>query len=254
MTKLKKQHRPPEQVPVRLRICCEDSGGIKLEAAAETEEDKPQLRRFSMTAYTGGPMSITGWRYPVVVDLAGLRVPRKSRPILKDHDRGQIVGHTDGIRVTDGRMEVTGVISGAGATAAEVIATSQNGFPWQSSLGATADKVVFIAEGKTAKANGQEFSGPLYIARKATLGEVSFVALGADDETSAHVAAGAANRNLEVTTMESLAMGMRRTKSMLIAWGLSEPTTGACMTCTGTCGNGAGIGITWNCRVALIQR
>ena len=29
-------------------------------------------RRFTMTAYTGGPMRIRGWRYPIAIDLAGL--------------------------------------------------------------------------------------------------------------------------------------------------------------------------------------
>ncbi|WP_206036132.1 phage major capsid protein [Crateriforma spongiae] len=85
------------------------------------------------------------------------------------------------------------MISGVGATAQEVIATSENGFPWQASLGASADKVVFIPEGKTANANGREFKGPVYVARKSTLGEVSFVALGADDDTEARVAAGLAD-------------------------------------------------------------
>ncbi len=86
-----------------------------------------------------------------------MRVTRKSRPILKDHDRASIVGHTDDIMVGDSRLEVAGVISGVGNTAQEVIATSENGFPWQASLGANADKVVFIPEGKTATANSREF-------------------------------------------------------------------------------------------------
>jgi site-specific DNA recombinase len=51
----------------------------------------------SMVAYTGGAMRLGGWPYPVVVDFAGMRVTRKSRPILKDHDRASIVGHTDDI-------------------------------------------------------------------------------------------------------------------------------------------------------------
>ncbi|TWT68633.1 hypothetical protein [Crateriforma conspicua] len=118
-----------------------------------------------------------------------MRVTRKSRPILKDHDRGSIVGHTDDIAITDKSLQVAGVISGVGSTAQEVIATSENGFPWQASLGASADKVVFIPEGKSAKANGRDHKGPVYIARKSTLGEVSFVALGADDNTEARVAA-----------------------------------------------------------------
>ncbi len=178
-----------ESVPSSLRIVCDDANSISLQAAEPAEEGKPALRKFSMTAYTGGAMRLGGWPHPVVVDLAGIRVTRKSRPILKDHDRGSIVGHTNDISVNDSSLAVAGVISGVGATAQEVIATSENGFPWQASLGASADKVVFIPEGKTAQANGREFSGPVYIARKSTLGEVSFVALGADDDTEARVAA-----------------------------------------------------------------
>jgi hypothetical protein len=179
-----------ESVPSSLRIVCDDASSINLHAAEAREEGKPALRKFSMVAYTGGAMRLGGWPYPVVVDLAGMRVTRKSRPILKDHDRASIVGHTDDIMVGDSRLEVAGVISGVGNTAQEVIATSENGFPWQASLGANADKVVFIPEGKTATANSREFKGPVYIARKSTLGEVSFVALGADDDTEARIAAG----------------------------------------------------------------
>ncbi len=179
-----------ESVPSSLRIVCDDAATITLAAAETPEEGKPALRKFSMTAYTGGAMRLGGWPYPVVVDLTGMRVTRKSRPILKDHDRGSIVGHTDDIAVTEKSLEVAGVISGVGVTAQEVIATSENGFPWQASLGASADKVVFIPDGKSAKANGRDFKGPVYIARKSTLGEISFVALGADDDTEARVAAG----------------------------------------------------------------
>ena len=202
MKSLKNPPRPLERVPTRLRLFCEDGGGVRLAAALPLEGDKPPLRRFSMTAYTGGAMQLSGWRYPVVVDLAGLRVPKKSRPILKDHNPGQIVGHTDEITVAEQSLEVAGVVSGTGATAQEIIATSENGFPWQSSIGATAEKVVFITDGKTASANGREFTGPVYIARKSVLGEVSFVALGADDDTFARVAAEAGEQQLEVATME----------------------------------------------------
>ena len=192
-----------ESVPSSLRIVCDDASSINLQAAETAEEGKPALRKFSMVAYTGGAMRLGGWPYPVVVDLAGMRVTRKSRPILKDHDRASIVGHTDDIVVGDSRLEVAGVISGVGNTAQEVIATSENGFPWQASLGANADKVVFIPEGKTATANSREFKGPVYIARKSTLGEVSFVALGADDDTEARIAAGQSGDDEELDNEES---------------------------------------------------
>jgi len=171
-----------------------------LEIAAAEGEDKG-LRRFTMQAYTGGAMSIAGWPYPVVIDLAGLRIPARSRPILKDHSTGQIVGHTNAIEKTESLLNVSGVVSGAGEAAREVIASSDNGFPWQASVGARVEKVVFIPAGRSARANGKEFKGPLYVARKSTLGELSFVALGADDATSAKVAASAAGQKTEVYTM-----------------------------------------------------
>ena len=198
--KFKTSTKRPDQVPSQLRLLTDS---IRLEAAQPIEGDKPPLRRFSMTAYTGGAMQLAGWRYPVVIDVAGLRVTKKSRPILKDHNPSLIVGHTDEITLGQSTIDVSGVVSGAGSVAQEIIATSENGFPWQASIGAAADKVIFVTEGRTANANGREFAGPVYIARKSTLGEVSFVALGADDETWAQVAASAnPSTVLEVTTME----------------------------------------------------
>ena len=44
------------------------------------------LPRFRMVAYTGGPMKVSGWRHPVVIDLAGLAIPSQSRPIRFGHD------------------------------------------------------------------------------------------------------------------------------------------------------------------------
>lgn len=166
-----------------------EPGGVRIEASSAAAEGKT-LRRFNMTAYTGGAMTLSGWPHPVVVDLAGLAVGKKSRPILMDHDTGRIVGHTDAVSTEGGALTVAGVISGVGSAAQEVIGASDNGFPWQASLGAAVKKVVFVPEGKTASANGKEFAGPVYMVRQAKLGEVSFVALGADDTTSAKVEAG----------------------------------------------------------------
>jgi len=180
----------------RLLNLCAPVGGW-IEAGPPTgDASAPALRRFSMTAYTGGPMMLAGWPHPVVVDLAGLQVAgggTKSRPILKDHNRSLIVGHTDSVRVEGSQLLVSGVISGAGPVAREIVESSRNGFPWQASLGAMAQPggMEFVPKGKRAVANGREFEGPVHIARRSVLGEVSFVALGADDNTTASVAAAA---------------------------------------------------------------
>jgi hypothetical protein len=51
------------------------------------------------------------------------------------------------------------------------------------------DEFELIKEGQTALVNGRSFSGPVNVVRKATLGEISFVDLGADGATSANVTA-----------------------------------------------------------------
>ena len=164
-----------------------------LQAEATPEgETASGLPKFSMVAYTGGAMTVRGWDAPVVVDLAGLQWTAKARPILKDHSASLVVGHTTAIRVVGGDLVVDGVISGAGAVARDVVDSSRNGFPWQASIGADAGGIEFIGDGETVTANGRDFDGPVYVSRRAVLGEVSFVALGADDSTEARVAATAA--------------------------------------------------------------
>ncbi len=176
-------------------------------SAAATEVPTPVLKRFAMSAYTGGAMTLRGWRAPTVIDLAGLAWSAKPRPILKDHNPSLIVGHTDSVSVVDGVLRVSGVVSGAGSVAREIIDAGVNGFPWQASVGAYATETEQIPKGRTAIANGRSFEGPVSIVRRSVLGEVSFVALGADDDTEAHIAAQAA-RNAEEFTMSLHTMSL----------------------------------------------
>lgn len=166
----------------------------RIEAAADGGESV-KLKGFKMLAYSGGAMDV-GWGVPVVVDLAGMAAPKKSRPILLQHDPLRIVGHTESVEVKAladrTELRVSGVISGASDSARSVVESSANGFPWQASIGASAKQVEFVDKGEKAEANGRTFKGPVYIVRASALSEVSFVALGADDNTSASVAACAA--------------------------------------------------------------
>jgi predicted phage tail protein len=147
------------------------------------------LPKFRMVAYTGGPMKVAGWRHPVVIDLAGLAIPSQSRPIRFGHDASAGVGHTSTVGVEDGRLVASGVISRDTHAAKEVVASAKNGFPWQASVGASVEAFEFLRENQTATVNGREVQGPLNIVRRATLGEISFVDLGADGGTTASIAA-----------------------------------------------------------------
>jgi len=172
-----------------------DPGALSIEAAADIaaadDDGKPKLPRFSMVAYTGGAMRIAGWRYPVVVDLAGLAIPSQSRPIRFGHDAASGVGHTYQLAVSEGKLVAAGVVSRDTAAAREIVASARNGFPWQASLGASVEQFEFVRENQTVLVNGREFKGPVNVVRKATLGEISFVDLAADSNSSASVAASA---------------------------------------------------------------
>ena len=134
-------------------------------------------------------MRVSGWRYPVILDLPGLAVPSQARPIRFGHDPLSGVGHTDAIRVEQGQLVATGVVSRDTPAAREVVVSSKNGFPWQASVGASVDEFEFVKDGQKVMVNGSQYNGPLNVVRKATLGEISFVDLGADGATSANVAA-----------------------------------------------------------------
>ena len=151
----------------------------------------PALPKFRMVAYTGGPMRVAGWRYPVIIDLAGLSVPSQARPIRFGHDPLSGVGHTDAIRVEGGQLIATGIVSRDTPAAREVVVSSKNGFPWQASVGAGVDEFEFVKDGQKVTVNGTQYSGPVNVVRKSSLGEISFVDLGADGATSASVAAQA---------------------------------------------------------------
>jgi phage major head subunit gpT-like protein len=145
--------------------------------------------RFTMLAYTGGPMRVAGWSIPVVVDLAGLRIPNQQRPIRLQHDVAQGVGHTDTITVADGKLHATGIVSRDTPAARDVVTSGRNGFPWQASIGASVEKVERIPPDATATVNGATHQGPVAVIRQSSLSEISFVDLGADDNTSARIAA-----------------------------------------------------------------
>lgn len=165
----------------------------------EAAEGQQSIKKFSMVAYTGGPMFPSGWwrAEPLIVDLEGLRATSQSIPVDTEHST--IVGHTTAIEIMASRVKASGVFSAFDAeantpmaeAAREVIRLAKNEFPWQSSMEFEISRPEFVQAGDTVKVNGRVFNGPAYVARKSTLRRISFVANGADSNTSTSVAATA---------------------------------------------------------------
>ncbi len=162
---------------------------IEAEATGDGAAAEARLPRFSMVAYTGGAIRTMGFAYPVVVNLDGLKIPTQQRPVRFQHSALEGVGHTERIAVQDGNLIAEGVVSRDTPAAREIVASGKMGFPWQASIGASVEELEFIKRGVTVTVNGAKFTGPVYVAHKTTLNEISFVDLGADQRTKARIAA-----------------------------------------------------------------
>lgn len=183
------------EMPGQLRF----SGGTgSAELLAAKDDDGDGLRRVKLNSYNGGMIRVNGFFSPVVVDISGVRVTAKSRPILFGHDSGRPVGHTEETQLNARNIKQTAILSVPNADQEMIIASSDNGFPWQASIGVFNIEGERIAEGEKATANGRTFKGPFVMIRKGDLQETSILSLGADDSTTVKIAASVAEIETEL--------------------------------------------------------
>ena len=149
-------------------------------------------RRFLINAYSGGKLVVSGYQVPVIVDLSGLDTSN-AVPILIDHraDVEATLGLTDRIENNGKALVLGGPITGVSSLANQVLAQSNAGHTWQASIGASVIESENIAAGKTVNVNGQQFVGPVIVARRSILKETSVLPMGADSTTSVNLAASA---------------------------------------------------------------
>ena len=159
-------------------------------------------------AYSGGKMSLPGWRHPVVVDLAGMEIP-ESVPLLTNHENktDSRIGLISAA-VRNNALEITGEIVSDSRDAADIIAQGKAGADWQLSIGADVKECELVKGSR--EVNGQEVEGPFYHIKKSTLREVSVVAVGADAHTNMKV-----NAKFNLVNQEGEAMNNKsETKSV----------------------------------------
>lgn len=161
-----------------------------IEAKQAADGEAPALPSFSMKAYNGGVMDVTGWG-PVVVDLDGMKLS-DSTPILYGHDRHNIqsiLGQSNKVEVKAGKLIASGSIMSEGDIARQIVGLSKNGFKFQASIGATPLKGKEVEAGQSIEANGKTHKGPFTLITQSRLDEISIVPLGADKTTESRIAA-----------------------------------------------------------------
>jgi hypothetical protein len=170
--------------PVEIKAACDD----------DEEHKKDMPASFAVTAYKGGAMEVEGWDQPVVIDLKGMQF---SKSVIANlgHDNDKFVGHVTAKEKTESTVQLDGLFSAETSSRDTVVKSAANGFPWEASVEVTPARkgIEEVDAGKVVKANGQEFTGPLYVARKSTLSGFGFVLRGADPDTVVSIAAKAAS-------------------------------------------------------------
>ncbi len=185
-------------MPTKEQFACAKSkpviamgASVSIEAGA-ADGDKKSPPKFNAEFYTGGALDINGWDLPVVVDLAGLENGKVLVANL-DHDSTKRVGNF--AVANDGHSLVANGTATARTSARdEVVGSAEDGYQWQASLEVSPKEVEAVKKGHEVEVNGQKFTGPLYVTRKGVLKGFAFVSHGADDNTSATIAAGAASK------------------------------------------------------------
>lgn len=158
------------------------SADVQFELAKK--DDGTDRNEFMMTAYTGQILDL-GWFGRYIFDLNGMTTKAKI-PILREHKRDRVVGHSKKAWAENGNFLISGEFSKATRDAKEVLSLAQEGYPWQASVGVSPKKIKTLDSSKeTMVVNGQEVAGPIEIWLESKVGEVSFVSLGADDDTAA---------------------------------------------------------------------
>lgn len=174
---------------------------VDIQAASDGEADGPL--KFFLMANTGRPMMLEGFLDPVIIDLSGAKFDHRRTPVIADHDTTRRIGHSTeqaiipaGGEAPLGGRTVKGPAIVAVGQQSSSMGVSQGfaqdaraGFPFQVSVGATTVEAFFVEAGEKVEVNGRSWKGPLVVAAKSVVRELSIVVLGADSRTQATITA-----------------------------------------------------------------
>ena len=167
-----------------------------IEMAPSTDKGL-EARRFIIDAYTGAPLDLFfGGR--LYIDINGIDANSKI-PILREHVRDRPVGFATPF-IEENKFFVDGRFSEYSADAKEIISLADEGYPWEASIGIWAKAVRQLQADEKMTVNGADITGPATVWTQSKVREVSFVALGADENTAAIVMNAGSDTPVEYKT------------------------------------------------------
>ncbi len=190
---------------------CFQIGNLNVDQA----EEGKKKRTFSGVAYSGEVITDHWYWDRIVFDLDSMQIKGRI-PALLDHSTRQRAGainshsidHQNGLTVSGDLM--------SNEFGTQVAQDSDDGFPWQMSVRIEPSAVEEIQAGASVTVNGKVHQGPITVFRGGRIREVSFCALGADDNTNA-VAASHSPKNFnqpEDTDVTELEQAQAKAKAL----------------------------------------
>lgn len=150
---------------------------------APAADDKKQ-RTFSGIAYSGEPITDHWYWDRVIFDLASMQIKGRI-PALLDHRASQRAGAINEHKIDNSTgLSVSGVLM-SNEFGTQIAQDSDDGFPWQMSVRIEPGSIENVQAEQTVTVNGKTYQGPIAVFRGGRIREVSFCALGADDNTNA---------------------------------------------------------------------
>lgn len=160
---------------------------VAFRAAAQFAAADPQgaARQFSGVAYGGGIVTDHPYFERVAFDLATTKLATPA-PALYQH-QPEPIGLIRSATLAANIAIAGELFSDVDEQAKSIATKADKGMPWQLSVGIFPGRIEEVRAGAKVDLNGQTFDGPLTVFRDNRIREVSFVSLGADHTTEAHV-------------------------------------------------------------------
>ncbi|AXQ22586.1 hypothetical protein BEN71_11100 [Acinetobacter wuhouensis] len=152
--------------------------------SVDNAEEGKKKRTFSGVAYSGEPITDHWYWDRIIFDLDSMELKGRI-PALLEHRSSQRAGaiNTHSIDHQTGLTVSGDLMSNEFGT--QVAQDSDDGFPWQMSVRIEPSSIEEIQADASVTVNGKLLQGPITVFRGGRIREVSFCALGADDNTNA---------------------------------------------------------------------
>lgn len=169
----------------------------------DAQEDGKKKRTFSGVAYSGEVITDHWYWKQVIFDLDSMQIKGRI-PALLEHSSYQRAGAIESHAISyESGLTVSGILL-SNEFGTQVATDSDDGFPWQMSVRIEPASIDEIQAGNTVTVNGKLLHGPITVFRGGRIREVSFCALGADENTMAVAASHNPNNPQEDTGVTEL--------------------------------------------------